>query len=422
MASESDRLDGDLRVALLTGAAGWRDRSSEYSRAEMATVGILLALVAAAVTVLLVSAGLPGHGAAVDGAARWVVAGVGTITLVVGIAPSLAWPLGWRPRRLGPVHAFALVRVVAATVLIGCWTALLGPVSPVPVWVLGGVVGCEYTLTAWALGLRTGGASWWWAFQRSSLHAGMWLVSLGVWLIYPDRLWDLLRVLLSFQVMALGAAIACHGLERLRGVFDCHRDRATRAVAVTVHDRLARWLHDEVTSSLGSLKLRLRSGQISATELQAELEELEHRIRLQQLDELLASGAAGLADIIQPFVRVAQSQGVEVLEVPHRDESVSLQGESARLARRALGVLVPNAISAGAKALALRMEPVATPEMEGIVIELEDDAGGFDLASAPHGRGLDLLQRDLGPGKVSRIPVPGGSQMRVTIEQQNGAR
>src|SRR5687768_7317184 len=107
MGDAPGRLDSDLRIALLTGAAGWRDRDSSYTVAELAAVAALLACVAAVVTVLLVSAGLPAGSAAVVGGERWVVAVIGGLTLVLAVAPSFAWPLGWRPRRAGPALGFA---------------------------------------------------------------------------------------------------------------------------------------------------------------------------------------------------------------------------------------------------------------------------------------------------------------------------
>lgn len=418
MGEDRSRLESDLRVALLTGAAGWRDRSSLYSAPELAAVAVLAACVAAVVTVLLVSAGLPAEQAAVQGAARWGVAAVAALTLVVAVAPSFAWPLGWRPRRSGPTLWFAAVRVASVVLVVGCWTALLGPIAPFPIWVLGGVVGCEYTLTAWVLGVRTRGWRWLWAFERSGVHLGIWLVSLSVALTHPDDLEEVLRVPLSFQVMAVAAALTCHMLERLRRVLDFLARAGARSAASEVHDRVAHWLHDEVTSSLRLLRLGLRSGKLTAQDIGAQLDQLDHRLRLRQLDEMLETGEVQLANILQPYVRLAQAQGVEITEVPRFDEtSLRLDGTAGRLVQRALHVLVPNAIAAGTRQLAFR---VGTVEPVWLSVEVEDDAGGFELAAVPAGRGLDGLRDEVGDANLTCRRTEHGSCMRVLVARADG--
>jgi hypothetical protein len=417
---QAGRLESDLRVALLTGAAGWRDRDSSYTGPELAAVGVLVACVAAVVTVMLVSAGLPGGDAAVLGAARWLVAAVGAVTLVVAVAPSLAWPLGWRPRRAGPALGFAAVRVAAVTLVVGCWTALLGPVAPVPIWVLGAVVGCEYTLTAWVLESRTSGRAWWWSFQRSSLHLGIWVLSIAVAVAYPDQILDLLRIPLCFQVMAAAAAVTCYGLERMRRAADYRSRTAARSAAIDAHERLAHWLHDDLTTSLRFVQLGLGAGRLDADDVAAELDRLDHRLRLRQVEQMLATGTVQLAQIIQPYVRLAQSQGVEVVDVPRFDAaSIDLHGAAGRLVQRALGVLVPNAIAAGARHLALR---VVTHDPEVLVLEVEDDAGGLDLAAVPAGRGLDGLRREVGEANLTCVATERGSTMRVRVPRTEEER
>jgi signal transduction histidine kinase len=420
MGDAPGRLESDLRVALLTGAAGWRDRDSSYTGAELAAMAVLLACVAAVVTVLLVSAGLPAGSAAVVGAARWGVAVVGGLTLVLAVAPSFAWPMGWRPRRAGPTLGFAVVRVSAVMLVVGCWTALLGPVAPAPIWVLGSVVGCEYTLTAWVLEARTSGRSWWWNFQRSTVHLGIWVVSIAVAIANADRIGDLLRIPLSFQVIALAAAVTCYGLERLRVALDQRTSAIAHASAADAHERLAHWLHDDLTTSLRSMHLRLRTARIDTEGVAAELERLDHRLRLRQLDEMLATGTVQLAQILQPYVRLAQAHGVDVVDVPRFDEaSTTLDGPAGRMVQRALGVLVPNAISAGATELAIK---VATDDPAQLSIEVVDDAGGFDLAKAPAGRGLDGLRTELGDRNLTCVATGRGSRLGVRIERAEERR
>jgi signal transduction histidine kinase len=413
VAADASWLDDDLRAALFTSAASWRDHESKYTSPELAAAVVLLACVAGAVTVMLVSAGLPGGDAAVLGPARWGVAAIGAVTLVIAVSPSLLWPLGWRPRRSGPAVGFAAVRVGALTLVVGCWTGLLGPVAPAPIGVLGLVVGCEYTLTAWVLEARTNARAWWLTLQRSSVHVGIWVVCVAGAIVDPGKIGDLLRIPLSFQLIAAAGAATCYLLERLRRAMDYRRAAATRETATEVRQRLAHWLHDDLTTSIGFLQRGLQSGGAGVEDAAAELGRLDHRLRLRQLDEMLATGTVQLAQVLQPYVRLAQAQGVEVVDVPRFDAgSATLHDPTGRLVQRALGVLVPNAITAGATQLALR---VRNDGAATLVIEVEDDAGGFDLATAPAGRGLDGLCDELGDGSLSCARTEQGSCLRVHI-------
>ena len=418
MVVDARRLEGDLRVALLTGTVGWRDRNSSYSPVELAVVSVLTTNVIAVVTMLFVSAGLPADDAALAGNARWLAAAGAGVTLVVGVGPTLAWPFGWRPRRTGPIRELVVLRVVSAMVVVGCWTALLGPIAPVPAWPLGGVVGCECMLTAWALGIERKSAGWWWwRFQRSSVNAGVVLFALVVIVIGPERTGEVLTVLLTFQVITLAAALACWGFTVLRGIFDRRDARLHRAALAEGHKRVAYWLHNAVTTPLRDVRLRVQRDDLGADEVTVALEEIEHQLRLRQLDEVLATGTAELAELLQSHVRRAQEHGVEVVEVPRFAEpGITVEGDVGRQVQRALDVLVPNAIAAGATRLAFRIATAA----DQVTVEVEEDAGGFDLASVPAGRALHALQQDLGRGNVTCHATGNGSRVRVVVTQSNG--
>jgi hypothetical protein len=410
--ADARRLEGDLRGALLTGAVGWRDRNSHYLPAELATLGVLVTGVVGVVGMMLVSAGLPAESAAVAGRARWLAAVAGGVTLVLAISPTLAWPYGLRPRTMGPIHQLAALRVAAAMVVMGCWTALLGPIAPLPAWPLGSVVGCECILTAWALGVEMSGPAWWWRFQRSSVHGGVVLVCLVAVAVGPERLGEVLAVFLTFQVITLAAAVTCHGLTTLRGVFDRRDERLRRAALAEGHKRLAYWIHNAVTTPLRDLRLRLQAGELAPAAIVAALERSEHELRLRQIDEVLATGTIELAELLQPHVRRAQESGVVITEVPRLGEDgVTVGGDVGRLVHRALDVLVPNAIAAGAGRLAFRV----TTDPGVVTVEVEDDAGGFDLASVPAGRALHGLQQDLGTDRVTCTRTVAGSRMRVVV-------
>ena len=101
-----------------------------------------------------------------------------------------------------------------------------------------------------------------------------------------------------------------------------------------------------------------------------------------------------VAELVQLQVRRAEDQGVRVVRGPpvRRGRRRPSTARSGRLIQRALDVLVPNAIAAGARELGFAI----TTDDGGVVVEVEDDAGGFHLAAVPAGRALDGLQRDLG--------------------------
>lgn len=416
---DARRLEGDLRVALLSGTVGWRDRNSYYSPAELTVACVLATNVAAVVTMLMVSAGLPAREAAIAGNARWIAAVAASLTLVAGVAPTIAWPFGWRPRHAGPTWRLVAVRVGAAMVAVGCWTALMGPISPIPAWPLGGVVGCECVLTAWALGMEPRGIGWWWwRFQKSSVNAGVVLFCLLVVAIGPERFTEVLAVLLTVQVITLSAALTAAGLTRLNRVFEKRAGSVHRTALAEGHGRMAYWLHNAVTTPLRDMRLKVQRGDMTVPEIAAALEETEHQLRRRQLGEVLETGTAQLAELLQAHVRRAQELGVEVVEVPRfADPGITVEGDVGRLVQRALDVLVPNAIAAGAQRLAFR---VATAS-DSVTVEVEDDAGGFDLASVPAGRALHGLQQDLGDGRVTCVATGAGSRVRVVVPS-DGAR
>jgi hypothetical protein len=50
-----------------------------------------------------------------------------------------------------------------------------------------------------------------------------------------------------------------------------------------------------------------------------------------------------------------------------------------------------------------------------VTVEVEDDAGGFDLAAVPAGRALHRLRQDLGADRLTCIRTTQGSRVRVMV-------
>jgi hypothetical protein len=418
VANGDRQLESDLRVALLTGAAGWRDRNTNYGAAEVAVVAVLAASVAAVITVLVVSAGLPARGAAWTGASRWVAASVGSATLLAAVAPTLAWPWSRRHRPARSIWPLAAVRVIAAATVAGCWTVLLGTAAPWPAWILGSVVAGEVVLTGWLLGLAPTGRQWWWMLERSSIHLGIVSVSCLALVVRPRDVGDLVLVLLTFQAIAAGTGLTCAALNRLRRMVEQRTEARAGIRLAKAHNAMAEWVHDELLTTLRLLRLRMEGRELGLDEAVVSLTELDHRLRIRQLEEVMAGGSAELADLLAPYLQLARDHGIDLAEVPGYEVShVLLDSEASQRVQRALGVLVPNAIAAGATSLRLRVRSDTT----GVALEIEDDAGGFDLAQVSPGRALDRLQRELGAGGLTRAAVDGGSLMRVRVESGSAA-
>jgi hypothetical protein len=191
------------------------------------------------------------------------------------------------------------------------------------------------------------------------------------------------------------------------------------AVVVREHRSRGHWLHDDVCADLRLLRLRLEGGSFDPGAVLVELDELDHRLRLRQLDEFIGSGVVRLAEVVQPFLRRAQQQRVVIVESPTvEDAGLVVDGRTARTVQRVVSVLVANAVQAGTATLAVRLSASAGR----IEVEVEDEAGGFDLALAPVGRGLDGLRHELGPGALTCERTARGSRLRavVTMDEVGG--
>lgn len=409
----------DPWLALLAGDRVWTDHDDAPPEARRRVAGGL-ELVALAFVVSLM----------------WIVV-VGRLSLerevdhtaVTAIVATLAAAvLAIRPAQLlvghdGPPAPFLrsllwrgvcfLALIIAIAVQMPGWPA-------VAAWVVGIVVGADITRSTWALGLTTRPLRWWRHFLLSPLHFGVLgaLVAVAVIPGYLPRLWSLIGPYVALHVGLLVAVLTAIGLMALSDQLRREFEGARALAAVQERRHRAHWLHDDVLAEVRLTSLRLQNGDRSTDETIADLDELDHRLRVRQIDELFASGDTRLADILQPHVRRAQTRGVRFTAMPSLDAAGRRVDERVgRLFGRAVSVLLSNAVNAGAKSLALGLEVDDT----AVTVRLADDAGGFELAEAPAGRGLDTLAADLGRHNVRRIGLPGGSLMIVTIPFTPGA-
>lgn len=174
----------------------------------------------------------------------------------------------------------------------------------------------------------------------------------------------------------------------------------------------AQWVHDQLLSEVSFMIMELESRpQIDEWAL-GRLRDLDHRLRVEQIGDLIESGPTRIASLIQLHIRRSVHLGVTVSPIPQFDQvDVMVDTDTGRLINRVLSTLFSNAMNAGAQEIGLdvRVEPA------GVEIRVSDDAGGFDLHTVPAGRGLEDLISILGRTGVSREPVPGGSLMKVVV-------
>jgi hypothetical protein len=219
-------------------------------------------------------------------------------------------------------------------------------------------------------------------------------------------------VILACVLLGCGTAATVDGLRERQDEQD---DRLVRSTRSAEHRQGAHWLHDDVSAHLGLAKLRLRQETTTPEDVARALDDLDHEIRLRQLEELFESGTVRLAEVLQPYVRRAQNEGVTIERVPSFDDaSLIVDVEVGRLFGRAAAILTSNALNAGATTLSY----VVRYDDDEIVLSVEDDAGGFELADAPAGRGLWALQRDLGEGSLAVEQISAGSAVTVRIERR----
>lgn len=344
----------------------------------------------------------------------WVAVVAGTVAatvlwirpLTIGIARavppvSLVWRATWR------AAAFATL-AIALVVMTDGWLVFAA-------WTLGVVAGADAFATTRSLGVPVAPWQWWRRFLLSPMHFGV--IGAVVAAIVSDRV-DLpsgriLVLYVGIHIAALLAGLTILFLDGLVETQDAERESDRRRVVERERQHRIHWLHDDVLSEIRITAMRVRSDGATPEHAARELDELDHRIRLRQLDEVFLGGPVRLAEILQPHLRRLQSLGVDLVAVPSLDVVGRRVDEVAgRRFGRAVAVLTSNAVNAGARTVAVGVRA----DHDRVELTVTDDAGGFDLDRAPAGRGLHLLRDDLGHDAVRRVDVPGGSTMVAVVE------
>ncbi len=190
-------------------------------------------------------------------------------------------------------------------------------------------------------------------------------------------------------------------------------DRSDLAQAAE-HKRRSDWMHDEVISLLTGVQMKFEHQHLDAKGVSLELRALDHQLRLRQSEEALRSGAVTLGDLLQPYLRFVENFGGCVTEAPAFESASCRVGEyDGRRVQRVFGVTIPNAVAAGASEVAIRFR--LDLERSSLVVEVEDDGGGFDWTQLRAGGGLDTLRRDVGPEHMTFESAPSGTRIVVEL-------
>jgi hypothetical protein len=332
-------------------------------------------------------------------------------------ATLLALPLVWRSHGGWSTGGVGLgVRILGLGALVAGVMVPFATEWAVALWpALGAFFGTDAALSIRSVRRLPAGGMPLGPMVLSARHL-LWLVLVAAAALAFGRGWSaVLAAVVAAEVVALVAMLTTWWGLRLAARYDNELRTSRAAVLEREHRAQAAFIHDDVVPAVRLLRQQLVRGGVpdpdSLGQVVAELEHLEHTLRDGQLEATLRSGGATVAEIVQPFLRVAQSNRVTLRGVPSRDVGSLRLGEpEGRLLRRCVAVPVTNAVLAGAQTLAVDIDTDGTH----LVVVIEDDAGGFDQHPLHQGRALDQLAGEL-PDAVSVERLDGGTRVTSRV-------
>jgi len=401
--------EAGVALALVAGERVWIDSEEPLGTIERLSALLELAALAAVISSLWLMS-----------SARWPTpTGLARLAPHAGTIAGLA--LATRPltlivgvRRVARLWPSVLWRSAAAIMLVASLVANAPEWGAVSTWPLGVAFGAEAALCAWRLGITVNPFRWWLSFVTSPLHLGAVgaMIAAVVRLGWRDGLGDAIAYFAILHLLVIIIVVCAWVLDWMRAQQrSAEQDHEERVIAAE-HRRSAHWLHDDVSSQIRIISLKVQNELFGHAEVVSLLDDLDHQLRLRQLDELLDSGTPRLAEIIQPYVRNAQTHGVAITAVPtFEDASLVVDADTGRLFARAASIFTTNAMHAGATEIGFEVEH----DPDEIRLSVSDDAGGFDLATVPAGRALWELNLDLGEGRVTSQRSSRGTIMTALI-------
>ena len=332
-------------------------------------------------------------------------------------ATLLALPLVWRSHGGWSVGGIGLgARILGLGLLVAAVMVPFATEWSVALWpALGVFAGTDAALSIRSVRRLPVGGMPLGPMVRSARHL-LWLVlAAAAPLAFGGGWGAVLAAVVAAEVVALTAMLTTWWVLRLLARYDSEVRSSRAAVLEREYRAHAAFIHDDVVPAVRLLRQQLVRGGVpdpdSLGQVVAELERLEHTLREGQLEATLRSGGATVAEIVQPFLRIAQSNRVALRGVPSRDVGSLRLGESdGRLLRRCVAVPVTNAVLAGAQTLAIDIDIDGTH----LVVVIEDDAGGFDQHPLHQGRALDQLVGEL-PDAISVERVDGGTRVTSRV-------
>ncbi len=345
--------------------------------------------------------------------------GFAIVAVLLSISPArlaFGWPTPTRTRQffVPPRAAMGVALIVTTYAVIPGWPSMIS-------WPVGIALGADTALTSWALGWQLIPRRWWGLFVISPIHFGVLGGLIGAAVIQGwDSAWNsAVPIYVTMHLWLLVASTTVWLLSKLHDQEKSDQCRAVTEASSFEHRRSAHWLHDDLCAQLRLVSIKVQSGGATMAEVEAMLDDLDHQMRLRQLEEILESGTIRIAEVLQPYLRRAQNHGVHIDSAPSFDDvSLIVSAEIGREFSHAAAVLTSNALNAGATNISFEVR--LSPGYVTLVVI--DDAGGIDITDLPIGRGLWTLREDLGRDNVTITNTPTGSRVQAAIALSDRSR
>jgi signal transduction histidine kinase len=397
----------DLLLATAAGPLVWATQSHSWTLVQrLALVGCAAALAGQTVTVIVLWSVDPANERAS------VVALASCLAALVVPGSHVLWLVAPKGA-VGSTGSYVALRVAAIVAFTIGWTVIAPGAFAALIWPMGVYAGLEAAMTAIYVGSIQPAASTVRAVALSPLHLGT-IFGLAVVAIAAGgtAVRSALHVALGFEIAVLCATVVFVATIRLARAEVDRLDDVREDERSNERRHRAHWIHDDVCAEVRTVRIKVATQELDRRAVASELDELDHRLRERQLDEVIRSGHLSAAEVMQPYLRRAQNAGVRLVEVPRFEEaSIEVPGAAAVLLRRAVAGLISNAVAAGSTKLAIRLGVEA-----GLLrLIIEDDGGGFELEQVPAGRGLASLSTDLGSDRLRVDRGPDGAVVVVDI-------
>ncbi len=345
-------------------------------------------------------------------------------TWLAFIAPTIFWTARRTARRLPSVSVYSSLRGTAFLLCLLAWTVVATSAPALSAAAFGAAVGLELAVTQRTLGGAQSNETTWIHRLRAYVFSFTHIIVVWIILVFAIFLANhrhltnaALTTLLFVDIGVMSAVSASVLAARLLRWNDSEIAIVTQQVRVAEFERRGHWLHDDVLGQLTSIRNRVRDDSLHGDELVQAFADADHELRKIQLNQGLETGQRKISHVLQPYIRHARNQGIEVVDVPNADiGDVVITKEVGELLKRSVAGAVNNSVNARSKRLSIGVQIIDS------VLELTVDDDGGGGARIISGRGLDDLQRDLQrhrlhnhEGAIALSDIAGGTRFRAVI-------